>query len=106
MARFYGNIGFGDANEVRPGVWSPTGGIVDKPYSGDLVSNSWRIQSSGDVNDDVNISSDVSIIADQYAVQNINNMKYAVVNGIKWKVKTVDVKLPRLILVLGGVYNG
>lgn len=103
MAKFYGNIGFGSTVETRKGVWEPS--ITELSYSGDILSNNWRRQSTEHINDDITISNEISIIADPYANENFSSMKYVVYMGIKWKITNVSVQFPRLILTLGGVYN-
>ena len=104
MAKYYGVIGYSDTVEVEPGIWDEE--ITTKPFSGDEVRNTSRYQSSGGVNDDINISNSISIIADPYASENFHHMRYAEFMGTKWKITNVEVKYPRLILTLGGVYNG
>ena len=105
MARFYGNVGFATVSEIRPGVWEDS--MVERPYYGDIIRNSRRHESGQDkVIDDINISNEFSIVADAYANENFHNIKYVEFMGTKWKVVTVTVQSPRLILSAGGVYNG
>ena len=104
MAKFYGAIGYGKPVETSPRVWENQ--IAERMYSGDLIRNSRRLQSSGNVNDNINISNQISIIADPYANENFHLMKYASFMGTKWKITDVEVQYPRLILTVGGVYNG
>ena len=105
MARFFGKVGFATVSEIRPGVWEDT--IVERPYYGDIVRNSRRHESGQDkVLDDINISNEFSIVADAYANENFHNIKYVEYMGTKWKVSTITVERPRLILSAGGVYNG
>lgn len=105
MARFYGNVGFATVSEIRPGVWEDS--MAERPYYGDIVRNSRRHESGQDkVLDDINISNEFSIIADAFANENFHNIKYVEYMGTKWKVSTITVQSPRLILSAGGVYNG
>lgn len=104
MAKWYGNIGFNKTVETEPGVWEEQ--IVEYPYFGDLTRNTSRFQSSGGVNDDISISNNISIIANPYANENFHHMRYAEFMGAKWKITNIDVQYPRIILSLGGVYNG
>ena len=104
MAKFYGNIGYIKTVEVEPGVWEEQ--VIERPYYGDLTRNTSRFQSSGGVNDDINISNNISIVADPYANENFQHMRYVEFMGAKWKITNVEVKYPRLILTAGGVYNG
>lgn len=104
MAKWYGKIGFADTVETEPGVWVEQ--IVERSYYGDLIRNSRRLQNSGSINDDINISNELSIVADPYANQNFFAIRYVEFMGAKWKVSNVDVEYPRLVLAIGGVYNG
>lgn len=104
MAKFSGTIGFAKTVETSPDVFTEK--IIKKHYYGDLVRNSRALQNSGQVNDNVNISNSISIVADPYAIENFHSMRYAEFMGTKWKISNVEVQYPRLILTLGGVYNG
>lgn len=104
MAKWYGAIGYAVTVETDPGVWEET--ITERSYYGDTIRNTRMIQNSGEVNDNVNISNQISIVADPYANQNIYAMRYIEFMGTKWKITNVDVQYPRLILTIGGVWNG
>jgi hypothetical protein len=105
MAKFYGVFGYASQVETSPGVWVEK--ITEKSHYAELTRRSYRSESSGNLNDNINISNEVSIIADPYACQNSHFIRYVVINGAKWKVSSVDIsQRPRLILSLGGVYNG
>lgn len=104
MAKWFGKIGFDLGTvETKPGVWGPK--IEERPYYGDLQRNSRRLQTSDKVNDDINISNEISIVADPYANENFHTIRYAEFMKTKWKVTDVEVQYPRLILTLGGVWN-
>lgn len=104
MAKFYGKIGYAMTKETTPGVWVEE--IVERSYYGDVIRNIRRLQSSENLNDDINVSNEISIVADAFANQNFHSMRYVEYMGAKWKVSSVEVKYPRLILNIGGVYNG
>lgn len=104
MAKFYGAIGYAKTVETMPGVWTEQ--ITERDYYGDVIRNSRRLQSSDKVNDDISISNQISIVADPYAINNFHSMRYAEFMGAKWKISDVEVQYPRLLLTLGGLYNG
>lgn len=105
MAKFYGVIGYAVNNvETKPGVWEEQ--ITEREYTGDLTRNTRRLQSSDKLNDDINIANEISIVADPFARQNFHSMRYVEFMGAKWKISKVEVLYPRLILTIGGVYNG
>lgn len=103
MAKFYGAIGYAQTVEMEPGIWEEV--ITERNYYGELNRNSRNLQTSGNVNDNVNISNEISILADPYANEHIYSMRYVEFMGAKWKVNSVEVKYPRLILSVGGLYT-
>ena len=104
MAKWYGAIGYSDTVEVEPGIWEEQ--VIERSYYGELIRNTRRLQTTDKVNDDLTISNQISIVSDPYAINNFHAMKYAVLWGTKWKITSVEVQYPRLILEVGGVYNG
>lgn len=104
MSKFYGEIGYAVTKETAPGVYTET--VEKRSYHGDLLRNSRSMQSSGQVNDNINISNEISIVADPFAMENFHSMLYVNYMGANWKVSNVEVRYPRLILTIGGVYNG
>lgn len=104
MAKWYGVIGYADTVEVEPGIWDEQ--VTERPYYGELIRNTRRLQTTYKVNDDLTISNQISIVSDPYAINNFHSMKYVVLWGTKWKITSVKVQYPRLILEVGGVYNG
>lgn len=104
MAKFYGVIGYAVINESAPGVYRNK--IIEREYSGDIIRNTRRLQPSDQLNDNINISNEISIIADPYANENFHSMLYVKFMGTKWKITNVEVLYPRLVLTVGGVYNG
>lgn len=104
MAKWYGAIGYAETVETEPGLY--TSEITERNYYGNVVRNSRRIQNAGKVDDDINISNQISIVADPYAIQHFGSMRYAMFCGTAWRVTDIEVQYPRLLLTLGGVYNG
>ena len=104
MAKFYGPIGYAELVETKPGVWENH--IFERYYRGDVVRNNRRLQTTDQVNDDISISNEISIVADPFANGNFHKILYIGFMGTKWKVSNIEVQYPRLILTLGGVYNG
>lgn len=104
MAKFHGAVGFVETTETEPGIWEPM--TVERKYRGEFVRNSGKFQVSNKINDDVKVSNEISIVADPYATNNFLNIRYVECMGTRWDVSSVEVKYPRLILTMGGVYNG
>lgn len=90
--------------ETAPSVWTEE--LVERPYYGDIIKNVRRYQESSHLNDNLNVSNTISIVADPFALQNFHSLRYVNFMCADWKVTDVEVQYPRLILTLGGVYNG
>ena len=103
MAKFYGKIGYANTVETKPGIWKEQ--IIEKEYYGDILRNIRRLDSAQQVNDNINVSNNISIIADPYAYDNFYSIRYVEFMGSKWKVTSVEVQYPRLLLTIGGLYN-
>ena len=104
MPKFYGNIGYAISKETAPGVWVED--IVEHKYSGDVYRNTRKLQSGNQANDSIDISNEISILSDPFANENFHSMRYVTYMGAKWKVSSVEVRHTRLILTVGGLYNG
>lgn len=104
MAKYYGEIGYAEMKEIRPGVWEEQ--IIKRMHYGEYHRNIRRLQPSGQVNDNITISNEISIVADPYTEPNFHSMRYAEFMGAKYKIDNVEVSSPKLILTLGGLYNG
>ena len=107
MAKFYGEVGYAEETVESPpgsGVWVDN--IVEYPYYGDIVQNSRRLQEGEGLNDDLSVSNSIRIVADAYANEHFFAIRYVKWAGAYWKVSNVTVQRPRLLLQLGGVYNG
>lgn len=105
MKRFYGRVGYGEPVEKAPGIWEDV--ITEQKYFGDIVRNTRRLDYGGDKqNADISVGNSISIVADAYAYEHFFAMKYVEWAGVLWSISEVEVESPRLILRLGGVYNG
>lgn len=104
MAKFYGEIGYGESVESAPGVWKDE--ITERKYYGDVVRNTRKLLEGEKVNNDLSVGNSISIVADAYANEHFFAIRYIRWAGTLWKVSDVEVQSPRLLLRLGGVYNG
>ena len=104
MAKFYGKIGYAPQTvEKAPGIWVEE--IVEKPYYGELTRNTRKLQGSDTVNSNINVANEISIVADPFALENFFSMRYVTFMGAKWKINSVEVQYPRLILGIGDLYH-
>ena len=104
MAKFFGIVGYAETVQVKPGVWQDV--ITEYKYYGDEVRPSRRLDEGEKVNDDISTNTSLSILADAYANEHIFAIRFVEWAGAFWTVTSVDVQRPRLLLRLGGVYNG
>lgn len=104
MNKFCGSVGFGQTVDKGNGVWEEV--VVERTYRGDVTRRSTKWQGAEQLNDDLNVNHHISIVADPYAYEHFYAIRYVWWMGARWKVTSVEVQRPRLILVIGGVYNG
>jgi hypothetical protein len=105
MAKFHGKIGYSKTteSETAPGVFEEV--ITEYTYSGDVIRDTRRWEKSNNLNDNLNISNLFSVVGDWYSYENFSQMRYITYMGAKWKITSVEIQRPRLILTVGGVYN-
>lgn len=105
MAKFYGAVGISAGTvETKPGIHEEQ--IIERSYFGDVVRDTRNLQEAGKVNRDISVGNSISIVADAHANENIFAIRYVRWMGALWIVENVEVQSPRLLLRLGGVYNG
>lgn len=102
--KFAGNIGFIKTVETSPGIWTEEETLLY--CRGDVLKKSLKWESSGNINDDLNVSNQISIVADSFTVENMSFIKFVEYMGARWKINNISVEYPRLVLTLGGLYNG
>lgn len=106
MARWFGKVGYSETVETVPGVWTSNDTV--REYYGDVLRNTTRWSRNSDsTNDNLTVNTQISIVADPFAIEKFHAIKWIEFMGARWAVETVDpTQPPRLILTLGGVYNG
>lgn len=106
MAKYCGMIGYliSEENPDNPGVFIPR--PTERKYYGDILDDTRKWDSVDKINDDLNITNRLSVLIDSFATSHLGAIRYATFMGVRWNVKSVFVSHPRLILSLGGVYNG
>lgn len=104
MTKFYGLVGFAETFEDDLGVWREH--IKARPYYGEYVRHYHRWETTSNANDDLSLSSSISIVADSFAMENMHLIRWVEIYGEHWKVIGIDPKYPRIELTIGGVYNG
>lgn len=104
MTKYAGMIGYATLRETEPGVWEDT--FEERKAYGDILRNSLRFTAAQEINDDLTFSGRLSILSDPFSRENFHRIRYATINGIKWRVNSVEANYPRMTLFLGGPYDG
>ena len=106
MARFFGEVGYGESVEDPPGsgIWVDL--IEEYHYQGDVIRNTRNLESGETLNSDISVANSISIVADEFAIEHFFKIKYVKWRGVRWTVSSVEARAPRLILSLGSVYHG
>ena len=107
MGLFYGPIGFVETVEdpIGSGIYKeqPT----ERNYRGEVSRYSKRWDNgSQQVNPNLSISNTISIVADPYVSNHLYSLRYIKWLGGYWEITSAEVETPRIILSIGGVYNG
>lgn len=102
--KYYGLIGYAQFVETAPGVREEQ--ITERTYCGDVIRRSSRTQNGNGLNDNLDVSNVMSIVADPYALEHLGYMRYITWMNSKWKITSVEYVYPRLNVTIGGVYNG
>lgn len=103
MNKYSGKVGLVMDVEVRPGIWKQQ--AVEKFVYGEIIRDNRNSVTSDQVNDNMKINNQISIVASPFLMENFRSIKYLTYAGAKWRITTVEVKYPRLLLSMGEVYN-
>ena len=104
MARYAGLVTYVSQVESRPGVWTD---VAESHFmKGDVLRLGLSVQNDDKVNSDISLNHRVSLVADEYALGNYQDIKYIEVDGRNWEVVSIEVQRPRIIVTLGGLWNG
>lgn len=103
-SRFYGAVGYGHSTETAPGVWEDV--ITERKLFGDVRKDTLQVRGGEKLNRDLTVQNSISVVADAYANENFHAIKYVVWSGTAWEVNEATIEAPRILLRLGGVYNG
>ena len=104
MARFYGVIGFADTVETTPGIARDV--IIERKFFGNVLRAGVRSVEGDHILPNPALSNSLSLVGSKYAFANVKNMRYIKYEGELWKIDTVTVEKPRMIIGMGDVYTG
>lgn len=104
MGKYSGMIGFATNVEKEPSIYDDV--ITEQKYYGDILENNSKFIVSDNLSGDVQITNQFSIVGDSFAFQNYTDIRYLTWKGKRWIVTFVKEQYPRLVLTIGGIYNG
>lgn len=105
MARFHGKVGFLISSDNQDtGIATPE--AVERTFYGRVIEHIRRWESADKINDDLSVSNQIAIVANDWAFKYASSIAYVKWMSGYWKVTSMRVKHPELILTLGGVWNG
>lgn len=104
MARFHGAVGYAVPYEYEPGIWKDR--IEERNHFGTITQHARRWVNAEGINDNLALTNQINILADDYAYEHCSAIKYVRWMGACWKVESMKVSAPRILLTLGGVWNG
>lgn len=103
MAKYVGRIGIGHTVDKGYGVYEMV--MEEHDIFGDFLQVPKSQLIAAGVNDDITISNRISIFQNSFVMNNLHDIKYLTYGGAKWKVSSVELNYPRIILTTGGLYN-
>jgi hypothetical protein len=103
--KFHGAVGYAAQEQTSPGVWQDI--ITERSYYGDVDRAARRLEAPLlTLNSNVVLENSISIVADAFALNNFETMRYVTWNGKRWTVTSVEIQRPRLVLTIGELWNG
>lgn len=103
MGKVSCKIGFGINEEVETDIFDDR--IIEKPYTGDLLKNHQSYDQADTLSGDVRITNQISIMGNDFLFKNLTNIRYILYKNQRWII-TVEEAYPRIIVNMGGIYNG
>ena len=102
--KYFGKVGFVRPKETAPGVYEEE--EIIRPYFGDVINRTFQWENSDNLNDNINVRSEISIVADMFAYDNFPHIRFVEYMGANWKVTSMRDERPRIVLSIGGLWNG
>lgn len=104
MAKYAGLVGYVTDEENPPGVWSANTTV--REMRGDVLRAAFVPQGTDRVNKNITLQHRISVVGDAYSFENFYAIRWLEFMGKKWEVTMAETASPRIILTLGGIYNG
>jgi len=106
--KFHGVVGVATGDQIEKpansGIFVDE--IEERVATGEQIRDTRQIANPDKVNFDMTLSTTISVMADVFADVDFLAFRYCERAGVKWVIVNVEPARPRLLLTLGGVYNG
>lgn len=101
--KWFGNIAFSNQVETEPDVWEEQ--VVLRQFMGDVVRASKNNDANTDINVNISISNQLSVVMDPFIQNNFHKILYVDFNGAKWTVSSAEIRDRRILLSFGKLYK-
>lgn len=101
--KWYGQIAYSNQIETEPGIFEDVPEV--RNYYGDVLKVYKRDETGSQINPDISVSNQLSVVADPFLMNSFHKILYVTFGGAKWKVSSVEVQYPRLLIQFGGLYS-
>jgi len=104
--KFFDAVGYGESVERPPGSGKFVDVITERMLYGDVLRNTRAQVEADKVNNDRTIGNRFSLMADAYASENFEAIRYIRWKGVRWLIRDIEYVSPRVNITPGGVYHG
>lgn len=104
MGRYHDKLGF-----VKPVTehGRTTMTPFERSYFGEVTQNHFKWQpDANQVNDQIRVNNVISVMCNSFLTENLQYLRYVWYMGVRWSISNIQPAYPRLIINIGGVYNG
>ena len=100
--KWYGEIAFSGQVETEPDSFEER--LIKKKFMGDMLRSHNINDSNTNINIDVSLSNQLSVLLDPFLQNNFHKIVYVEFMGTKWTVSSVDIQDRRLLITFGKLY--
>lgn len=104
--KFYDAIGYAESVERPEGSGVYEDVVIERKFYGDVLRNTRGLEEGGKVNNDLSLSNRFSLMADPYARENFDSIRYIKWKGRRFLITSIEFAESRILVTPGGVYNG
>lgn len=97
-------IGYGQSEEVRPGISEDV--ITEVEKFAEVLQRTEAFTVEGRIIPEYKTTTSVSVLSDGPVKVNYSNLRYVFYAGERWTITSVVAQPPRMTIFIGEVYNG